>query len=63
MEAKVSKAQIAVWKWKEKAYESLKHLPILDQMRLIREQTRDSIAQINENKAKRKRQEPRTSNS
>ncbi|MBK9338483.1 MAG: hypothetical protein IPM98_18885 [Lewinellaceae bacterium] len=46
MEHKVSKAQIAVWEWKEKAYESLKHLPISEQMRRIHEQTKQTVTQI-----------------
>jgi len=32
MEIKVSKAQLSVWEWKEKAYEDIKHLPILEQV-------------------------------
>jgi hypothetical protein len=51
METKVSKAQISVWEWKEKAYEEIKHLPILEQMRIIHERTKQTIAQINNNKA------------
>lgn len=47
MEVKISKAQLAVWEWKEKAYEEVKHLPIAEQMRLIHEQTKKTVAQIN----------------
>jgi len=47
MEVKISKAQLAVWEWKEKAYEEVKHLPIVEQMRLIHEQTKKTVAQIN----------------
>jgi len=54
MEIKVSKAQISVWEWKDKAYEEIKHLPILEQMRIIQEGTKQTIAQINMNKAKNK---------
>ncbi len=54
MEFKPSKAQIAVWEWKEKAYEEIKHLPILEQMRMIHAQTQHTIAQIKKNKAKKK---------
>ncbi len=52
MEYKVSKAQLSVWEWKEKAYEEIKHLPILEQMRIIHERTQTTIMQINQNKAK-----------
>lgn len=52
MEIKVSKAQLAVWEWKEKAYEDIKHLSILEQMRIIHERTQKTIYQINSNKAK-----------
>lgn len=46
METKISKAQLAVWEWKEKAYESIKHLPILEQMRIIHEMTKQTVDQI-----------------
>lgn len=52
MEPKVSKAQLSVWEWKEKAYEEIKHLSILEQMRIIHEQTKKTIAQINSKKTK-----------
>jgi hypothetical protein len=54
METKVSKAQISVWEWKDKAYEEIKNLPILEQMRFIQERTKQTIAQIKMNKAKNK---------
>jgi len=54
LEIKVSNAQISVWEWKDKAYEEIKHLPILKQMHLIQERTKQTIAQINMNKAKNK---------
>ncbi|MBU6340979.1 MAG: hypothetical protein KGS48_05750 [Bacteroidetes bacterium] len=60
MEIKVSKAQISVWEWKDKAYEEIKHLPILEQMRIIQERTKQTIAQINVNKAKNKASLPNT---
>jgi hypothetical protein len=53
MEPKISKAQLAVWEWKEKAYEDIKHLPILEQMRIIHERTLKTILQIKRNKTKR----------
>jgi len=52
METKISKAQLSVWEWKEKAYEDIKHLPILEQMRIIHERTQQVINKININKAK-----------
>lgn len=61
MEIKVSKAQISVWEWKDKAYEEIKHLPILEQMRIIQERTKQTIAQINMNKAKNKASLPTAS--
>lgn len=51
METNTSKAQLAVWEWKEKAYESVKHLPILEKMRVIHEQTKQAVEQINKAKA------------
>lgn len=52
METKLSLAQLSVWEWKDKAYEDIKHLPILEQMRVIHERTQQTIAQININKTK-----------
>ncbi len=52
MEVKISKAQLSVWEWKDKAYEEIKHLSILEQMNIIHERTKQTIAQININKAK-----------
>jgi len=60
MEIKISKAQISVWEWKDKAYEEIKHLPILEQMLIIQERTKQTIAQINMNKAKNKASLPNT---
>lgn len=52
MEIKISKAQLAVWEWKDKAYEEIKHLPIMEQMRIIHERTKPTVAQIKKNKQK-----------
>jgi hypothetical protein len=46
METKISKAQLEVWDWKEKAYEEMKHLSTLEQMNLIHEQTKDMVENI-----------------
>lgn len=53
MEPKISKAQLAVWEWKEKAYEDIKHLPILEQMQIIHERTLKTVLQIKSKKAKK----------
>ena len=51
METKISKAQLSVWDWKEKAYEEIKHLPIMEQLRIIHENTKQTVEQINNKKA------------
>ena len=56
MEPKVSKAQLSVWEWKDKAYEEIKHLPIMEQMRVIHERTKETVAQINGKKSAKKRE-------
>ncbi len=53
MENKVSKAQLEVWEWKEKAYEEMKHLSTRDQMQLIYEQTKKLVERIKKNKQQR----------
>ena len=53
MENKVSKAQLEVWEWKEKAYEEMKHLSTRDQMQLIHEQTKKLVERIKKNKQQR----------
>lgn len=50
MEAKISKAQLEVWEWKEEAYEDMKHLSTREQMALIHEQTRDVIENVKKKK-------------
>lgn len=54
MEAKISKAQLSVWEWKEKAYEEIKHLPIKEQMKIIHERTEETIKQLMKKKQKNK---------
>lgn len=51
MEIKISTAQLSVWDWKEKAYEEIKHLPIMEQLRIIHENTKQTVEQINNKKA------------
>jgi len=52
MEFKISKAQLSVWEWKDKAYEEIKDFSILEQMQIIHERTKQTVAQIKVNKAK-----------
>lgn len=58
METKTSKAQLSVWHWKEKAYEEVKHLPIMEQLQVIHERTKDTIEQINIKKRAKNRHRP-----
>ncbi|MCE7921991.1 MAG: hypothetical protein DYG98_02965 [Haliscomenobacteraceae bacterium CHB4] len=60
MEPKISKAQLSVWEWKEKAYEEIKHLPIMEQMRVIHERTKQTVAQINANKKSLSKTQPKS---
>ncbi len=46
MKTKISKAQVEVWEWKEKAYDEMKHLSTLEQLRVIHEQTKQLAEQI-----------------
>jgi hypothetical protein len=50
MEAKISKAQLEVWEWKEKAYEEIKHLPTSEQINFIHEQTKELVEKIKKKK-------------
>ncbi len=50
METKVSKAQLEVWEWKEKAYEEMKHLTTSEQMKFIHEQTKELVERIKKKK-------------
>ena len=54
METKVSKAQLEVWEWKEKAYEEMKHLSTREQIRLIHEQTKELAERLRTKKKKLK---------
>jgi len=58
MGAKISKAQIEVWEWKEKAYEEVKDLSIEDAVKYILAQTRPIIEEL---KRKRKNKEEHAS--
>jgi hypothetical protein len=55
METKVSKAQLEVWEWKEKAYEEMKHLTTREQMRLIHEETKELVERLRKKKASLKK--------
>ncbi len=54
MEPRISKAQLEVWEWKERAYESIKHLPLEEAIRVIHERTKDTVAEIERNRAMKK---------
>lgn len=45
-EAKTSLAQLEVWEWKEKATESIAHLPVGDRIRFIIERTKETLSKI-----------------
>jgi hypothetical protein len=51
MATDVSKAQLDVWEWKEKAYEQIKNLPPGERTRFIHEQTRQLSEEIRKRKA------------
>lgn len=51
MATDVSKAQLDVWEWKEKAYEQIKNLPPGERTRFIHEQTRQLSEEIRNRKA------------
>jgi hypothetical protein len=50
MEHKISKAQLEVWEWKEKAYETIRHLSKKERMEAIVKNTKEAIRKINEAK-------------
>lgn len=54
METKVSKAQLEVWEWKEKAYEEMKHLSTREQIRYIHDQTKELADRLRLKKKKLK---------
>jgi hypothetical protein len=54
MEAKVSKSQLEVCEWKEKAYEEMKHLSTREQIRFIHEQTKELAERLRMKKRKLK---------
>ena len=43
---KVSKAQLEVWEWKEKAYEEMKDMTSQERLKYLHEQTKDLVDQI-----------------
>lgn len=53
MESKISKAQLEVWEWKERAWQEIKDLPKEEQLPFVLSQTKDTVAMIREAKAKR----------
>lgn len=48
MEHKISKAQLEVWDWKEKAYEKISHLSKKERMETIMQNTAATIQKIKE---------------
>lgn len=60
MKTKISKAQIEVWEWKEQLYEDLKHLPMSERLRVIHEETKPIIDEINRKKRERENEAPAT---
>ena len=40
---KISQAQLDSWEWKEKAYESVKHLPVGERVKFIMERARATV--------------------
>ncbi len=52
METKISKAQLEVWEWKEKAYQEIKDLPKAEQLKYILSQTKETVENA---KSKKKR--------
>jgi hypothetical protein len=51
MEAKISKAQVEVWEWKEKAYEQIKNMTKEERIKFILSQTKDLAARLKRKKA------------
>lgn len=52
MKAKISKAQIEVWEWKERLYEEIKDLPENERLRYIREKVKKTVESIRKKKKK-----------
>lgn len=53
METKISKAQLEVWEWKEKAYQEIKDLPKAEQLKYILSQTKETVEMLKEKKRQR----------
>lgn len=51
MEAKVSKAQLEVWEWKERAYEQIKNMSKEERIKFILAQTKDLAARLKRKRA------------
>lgn len=54
MTAKISKAQLEVWEWKEKAYFLIKELPKEEQIKFILRQTKETVERIKAKKKQKK---------
>jgi hypothetical protein len=58
MTAKISKAQLEVWEWKEKAYSLIKDLPKEEQIKFILQQTKDIVERLKARKKTKKSTSP-----
>ena len=52
MKAKISKAQLEVWEWKERAFEELKKIPEKERVDYIMKKVKKTIDEIKKNKKK-----------
>ena len=52
MKAKISKAQIEVWEWKERLYEEIKDLPENERLKYIRKKVKKTVENIKKKKKK-----------
>ena len=52
MKARISKAQLEVWKWKEKLSSELKSVPEAEKLKYIRNQARTTLRRIKAQKKK-----------
>lgn len=51
MEVKVSKAQLEVWEWKERAYEQMKNMTQAERINFTKQQTAELVARLKRKKA------------
>jgi len=46
MEAKISKAQLEVWEWRESLHEELKNIPETERLNYIHEKVKSSVDRL-----------------